>query len=91
MDAFDRILRSLHCAMLDDAHWPTASALIDEACGLRGNGLAVGGGSDDDHRLYFADIYRCGERRRDLEREYFDVFYPLDERVPACGRRPLAG
>ena len=31
-DAFERILESLYRAMLDDAHWPAASALIDEAC-----------------------------------------------------------
>ena len=88
VDALDRILRSLYCAMLDDAHWLTASALIDETCGIRGNGLAVGGGSDDDHRVYFAGIYRRGERRRDLEREYFDVFYPRDERVPRLREAP---
>ena len=32
-DAFERILTSLHEAMLDDVHWPTTTALIDEACG----------------------------------------------------------
>ena len=32
-DAFDRILATLYDAMLNDASWPTASALIDEACG----------------------------------------------------------
>ena len=30
-DAFERILTSLHEAMLDDVHWPTTTALIDEA------------------------------------------------------------
>ncbi len=33
-DAFERILASLYDAMLDDVHWPTTTALIDEACGL---------------------------------------------------------
>ena len=28
-DAFERILTSLHEAMLDDVHWPTTTALID--------------------------------------------------------------
>ena len=90
LDALDRILRSLHQAMLDDAHWPAASALIDEICGLKGNGLAVGGGFRDNHRLYFAGIYRRGERRQDLERGYFDDFYARDERVPRL-RQALAG
>ena len=43
-DAFERILTSLHEAMLDDVHWPTTTALIDEACGLTSNALLVGEG-----------------------------------------------
>ena len=35
-DAFERILASLYDAMLDDVHWPSTSALIDEACGSTG-------------------------------------------------------
>ena len=88
LDAIDRIVRSLHRAMLDDANWPAASALIDEICGIRGNGLAVGGGFGDGHRVYFAGIYRRGERRQDLEREYFDNFYARDERVPRLREAP---
>ena len=41
-DAFERILTSLHEAMLDDVHWPTTTALIDEAFGLTSNALLVG-------------------------------------------------
>ena len=49
-DAFERILTSLHEAMLDDVHWPTTTALIDEACGLTSNALLVGEGPTDDLR-----------------------------------------
>ena len=35
-NAFERILASLHDAMLDDARWPGVSAMIDETCGLTG-------------------------------------------------------
>ena len=38
-DAFDRIIASLHEAMLDDTKWRETSALIDDACGLVGNHL----------------------------------------------------
>ena len=48
--AFERILASLYDAMLDDRHWPATSALIDEACGITGNALMVGEGSNDDIR-----------------------------------------
>ena len=41
-DLFERLLSSLHEAMLDDAYWPVASALMDEACGSKGNILVSG-------------------------------------------------
>ena len=81
-DAFERILASLYEAMLDDAHWPATSALIDEACGLTGNALLVGEGPPDDIRALFVGFYRRGQRHEDMEREYLEVYHPLDERVP---------
>ena len=47
-DPFERILASLHDAMLDDTRWPGTSALIDEACDLTGNDLIVSEGPNDD-------------------------------------------
>ena len=75
-DAFERILASLYEAMLDDRHWPATSALIDEACGLTGNGLMVGEGPKDDIRVLFVGLYYRGQRRADLEREYLEVYHP---------------
>ena len=49
-DAFERILASLYDAMLDDTRWPAATALIDETCGLTGNGILVAEGPKDDLR-----------------------------------------
>ena len=62
-DAFERILRSLHDAMLDETRWPATSALIDEACGLTGNGLMVAEGPPDDVRALFIGLYSRGQRR----------------------------
>ena len=87
-DAFDRILASLHDAMLDDAHWPTTSALIDDALGATGNGLVVGEGAGDDVCIFFAGMYQRGQRRQDLEREYFRLYYRLDERLPRLRQSP---
>ena len=87
-DLFDRILISLHDAMLDDAHWPRTSALIDEACGMMGNELIVGEGFGEDARILFAGFFRRGERRQDLERLYFDTYYPRDERLPRLRALP---
>ena len=37
-DAFERSMASLYDAMIGETRWPATSALIDEACGLTGNG-----------------------------------------------------
>ena len=87
-DAFERILASLYDAMLDDARWPATSALIDEACGITGNALMVGEGPKDDLRVLFVGLYYRGQRREDLEREYLEVYHPIDERVPRFRRLP---
>ena len=87
-DAFERILGLLYEAMLDDSHWPATSALIDEACGITGNGLMVGEGPKDDIRVLFVGLYYRGQRRADLEREYLEVYHPIDERVPRFRQLP---
>ena len=81
-DAIDGVLGSLQQAMLDDAHWPAAMARIDEVCGLGGSGLVIADGYGDDVQVHAARFYHRGERRPGSEREYFEVYYPLDERVP---------
>ena len=77
-DAFERSLASLYRAARDDAHWPTATALIEEACGAVGNFLVVGEGSDES-RVDFARLLYRGEDRQDLARKYFDTYFPHDE------------
>ena len=67
-DAFERIVASMHEAMLDDSRWPATSALIDEACGLTGNDLIVREGPLDDVRVLFVGAYCRGQRREDQER-----------------------
>ena len=87
-DAFERILASLYDAMLDESQWPATSALIDEACGLQGNALLVGEGPPDAVRVFCAGFYYRGQRRPDLEREYLEVYHPMDERVPRLRQLP---
>ena len=87
-DAFERILASLYDAMLDDVHWPATSALIEEACGITGNTLLVGEGPKDDLRVLFVGLYYRGQRREDLEREYLEVYHPIDERIPRFRQLP---
>lgn len=82
-DEFERLLASLHEAVLDDAHWPATSALIDEAFGTKGNMLVYGSGaSSDDVVIYLARLCYRGERNEALERKYFEEYHPWDERVP---------
>ncbi|MCY3846267.1 MAG: helix-turn-helix transcriptional regulator [Acidobacteria bacterium] len=87
-DAFDRIVTSLHAAMLDDSHWPATSALIDEACGVAGQSLMVGEGGLDERKANYVGIYHRGRRREELEREYLENYYPIDECVPRVRRLP---
>ena len=87
-DPFDRILASLYDAMLDDTLWPATSALIDEACGLQGSALGVGRGPKDDVQVISAGLHYRGVRREDLEREYFEVYHPVDEAVPPSPATP---
>ncbi len=86
--AFARVLASLYDAMLDETLWPATSALIDEACGLTGNAILVAEGPPDDIRVLFVGLYYRGQRRLDLEREYLDVYHPINEAIPRQLQRP---
>ena len=46
-DAFERIVGLLYEAALDDALWPAAATLFEEAIGASGSILAVSEGSGD--------------------------------------------
>ena len=87
-DTFQDVLASLSRAALDDDLWPRAAALIDEACGLEGHGLVVGEGFGEDAVVHFGNFYYRGERRPDLEEEYFRLYHPRDERVPRLRMLP---
>ena len=87
-DVYERVLSSLHDAMLDDTHWPATSALIDEACGITSNCLLVGEGPKDDLRVLTVGLYYRGQRHEDLEREYLEVYHPIDERIPRFRQLP---
>ena len=89
-DAFERILASLYDAMLDETRWPATSALIDEACGITGNGLMVAEGPKNDIRGLFVGLYYRGQRREDLEREYLEHYHAIDERVPRFRQLPVS-
>ena len=86
---FDRILATLHDAMLDDARWPAASAVFDDVCRTKGNFLAFADGPpQDDVDIYFVRFHYRGERHPALEHEYLDVYYPRDERIPRLAQLP---
>ena len=87
-DAFERILASLYDAMLNNAEWPATSALIDAACGTVGNTLLAGEGPPDDIRTSFVGLYSRGERDEVLEREWLEVYHPINESVPRFRQLP---
>ena len=88
-EAFERILASLHETALDHTRWSSASALIDEALGAHGSSLVFGDGDCAENiRIYFAWSFFRGRPLRELQREYFEVYYPLDERAPRMRHLP---
>ena len=88
-DLFERSLRALHDAAFDDAQWPAAAALLDEACGSKGNMLFSGDrGAHGDVDIFFTRYCTRGQHHPEREREYFEVWYPLDERVPRMRHLP---
>ena len=60
-DTFDRCRALLYEAALDDARWPDATGLIEEALGAAGNALSVVEGMDDGVRIHFARFLRRGD------------------------------
>ena len=46
------------------------------------------GHTQDEVEVYIAWFYYRGERHPTLEREYFDVYYPRDERIPRLWQLP---
>ena len=88
-DLFERLLASLHEAMLDEAHWPIASARIDEACGSKGNILISSEGGLGNHaEVFFARVCYRGQRHEQYENEYFRVYHHRDERGPRLRQLP---
>ncbi len=88
-DLFPRILGSFHETVWDDSHWPTTSALIDEACGAKGNFLGFGDGTHrEDMDVLFTWLCFGGQRCHELERLYLEVYLPVDERVPRIVQLP---
>ena len=88
-DLFDRAVVSLNATALNDAWWPSTSALLDELCETKGNFLISGdGGRSEDVDIFFARFCYRGERHVELEHEYFEVYHPVDERVPRLRKMP---
>ena len=88
-ELFNQIIALLNDAMLEDALWPKASRLIDQACGARGNVMIFGNprpnGSVD---LYFTECCYRGEERPEQMREYLMQYHAVDEHVPRMRRLP---
>ena len=86
---FEQILASMQEAVFDDTRWPTTSGLIDEACRIKGNALLFTDQSSvGDVEVFFTMFCYRGQRHRELEHMYFDVYHPMDERLPRVRQLP---
>ncbi len=95
-DKIDRAVESLHGAMLGDAGWVAASALIDEALGTQGMHLVVvdrDGSRAPPARPEWLFDRLCfrGELRLDLAKLYVERYFSQDERIPRFMRLPDEG
>ena len=50
--------------------------------------LLVAEGPKDDPRVLTVGLYTKGQRHEDIEREYLEVYHPIDERVPRLRQLP---
>ena len=86
---FERILTLLHEAAFDEVHWLAAARLISEVSQTRSSFLAF---SERRHysevEAFFARCTIHGQRREDIEREYFRDYVLKDEGIPRFKRQP---
>ena len=88
-EVYEQVLALLHEAVFDDAKWPAASGLIDTACKSKGNMLVFGEGTmESGIDIYFSKLCYRGQPCRELEQEYYQRFYPTDERLPRLRQLP---
>ena len=88
-EQFERIVMSLHAAVLDDSEWSPTSRMIDEFCESEGNFLVFCDGDPPEKiDLFFSRLCYRGQRNEELEREYFEVYHPVDERLPRIRQLP---
>ena len=88
-DPFERVVMSLQEAALGKARWSEAALLINEISGTSGSALAFADGrAQADAHFLFMQLCQDGQRREDLEREYFSQYWARDESIPRIGRLP---
>ena len=86
---YERVLSSLHEAMLDERYWPVTAGLIDGVCRVNGNVLVVGEGEiQPEIDIYFSSFSHLGQHDRKREQRYFERYFPDDERVPRIRQLP---
>ena len=78
---FERIVAKLHEAALGQARWPSALALIDDACEMHGSHVAIV--EVDGDAIHYKGGWFCSHGRSldHLERRYIDQYFQSDERV----------
>ena len=78
---FDRIVATLHEAMFDEDQWVAVSAMIDKACGRKGNHLMVVDQFGNDAEIIHGRLLYHGAHDQDLERKGVEYFW-RDPRIP---------
>ena len=88
-DKVHSIVAALHEAAIDPGGWSRASALIDEALGIRGTGIVCSEGNNEKEVRIFEAVHMvAGLRFSEREREYFESYFARDERLPRLRKLP---
>ena len=88
LEAFNRILVSLHEVALN-RDWSRTTALIDDSLNTHGSCMGFAEGNrNEDILIYFAWCFMHGQRQWDLELDYFQNYYAIDERIPRLRSLP---
>ena len=88
-DSLDHILGLLHECALDDARWPAAAHLINQAAKANGNVLVLGKGRwQTEAELYYVRFAFRGQWGEDMQQEYFRRYWMRDESVPRIAALP---
>ena len=89
-EEFDGVVAGIHEAIFDEDRWVSVSAMIDEACGMKGNHLMVVDEIGADAEIIHGKLIYRGVHAKELERRGLEDYFWRDPRIPRMFELPDA-